>query len=308
MLLIELKAQRSSISTMHALNPYQNVQAYGGFDRSLSSTLMYRSQWAPISSNPRYLHFNVHLPVYFLNGGAGIIFEQEDLGVESNSSAKISYNFVYRGSFGILSAGASLGFTQKKLFQNDITTPDGEYGPGVITHNDPLLSEGDAIGSRLTYGLSALWQYDKLTAALQIDDFFKPAIKIGDLNYDGRAIYTLTADYQYVLTQEVGIRPSAMLVSNLNQWQFQLSVLCNYGNIFGGLNLRGLNQNTFESLGVISGINFNNHYTIAYSYDLGLSSLKNSTEGSHELILKYNLNKIINTGLPPRIIYNPRDL
>lgn len=302
-----LNAQRSSISTMHALNPYQNIQAFGGFDRSLSSTLMYRSQWAPIASNPRYLHFNAHLPVYFLNGGAGIIIEQEDLGLESNSTAKISYNFVYRGNFGILSTGISAGLTQKRLFQNDIITPNGEYGP-TINHNDPILSNGTRAGVKTTYGISALWQYNKLTAGIQIDDFFAPAITIDGVNYDGRSVVSLMADYQYPLTEELTLRPSALMVTNLNLWQFHLSMICNYGNIFGGMNLRGLSQNTIESVGIITGIKFNKHYTIAYSYDLGISSLKNSSEGSHELILKYNLNKIINTGLPPRIIYNPRDL
>ena len=302
-----LKAQRSSISTMHTLNPYQNVQAFGGFDRSLSSTFMYRSQWAPIASNPRYLHLNAHLPVYFLNGGAGIIIEQEDLGVESNSSAKISYNFVYRGNWGIISSGISIGMTQKSLFQDDITTPIGEYGPG-INHNDPILSNGVGAGLKTTYGISVLWQYNKLTAGLQIDDFFAPEVKIDGVSYDGGSVLTLMADYQYSLTEDLTLRPSALVLTNLNLWQFHLSAICNYGNIFGGINLRGFSKNTIESVGIITGIKFNKHYTIAYSYDLGISSLKNSSEGSHELILKYNLNKIINTGLPPRIIYNPRDL
>jgi len=300
--------QRASLSTMHMLNPYQNIQAYAGFDRSLSSTLMYRSQWAPIASNPRYLHFNVHLPVYFLNGGAGIILEQEDLGLESNSTVKLSYNLVYSTQYGMFSGGLSLGFTQKRLFGDEILTPEGEYEPGVINHNDPILGQGIGSASRPTWALSGLWRLNNLTAGLQIDDFFAPAYQLDDINYNGRAVFTLQANYNYRLTDEVGLSPSAMIISNLNLWQINVGVSCNYGNIFGGINMRGFTTNTVESLGIISGIKFNKHYTLAYSYDLGLSSLKNSTEGSHEIILKYNLNKIINTGLPPRIIYNPRDL
>lgn len=303
-----LSGQRSSISTMHMLNPYQNVQAYGGFDRSLSSTMMYRSQWAPIASNPRYLHFNVHLPVYFLNGGAGVILEQESLGVESNSTAKLSYNIVFSGSFGLISGGISAGITQKSLFSDDIITPTGEYGPGVINHNDPIFGNGQSSAFRPTYGLSAVWKLNNLTTGIQIDDFFAPAFQFDGVRYDGRAITSLIADYQYQLTDEITLQPSALVLTNLNLWQFHVGVLCNYGNIFGGINMRGFSQNTIESVGILTGIRFNKHYTIAYSYDLGVSALKNSSEGSHELVLKYNLNKIINTGLPPRIIYNPRDL
>ena len=300
--------QRSSISTMHMLNPYQQVQAYGGFDRSLSATMMYRSQWAPIASNPRYFHFNMHLPVYILNGGAGIILEQEDLGLESNSTAKISYNLVYSTQLGMFSGGISLGYTQKRLFGDDILTPQGSYEPGNINHNDPILGLGTGNAARPTWSVSGLWRNNNLTAGLQIDDFFAPAYQLDNASYNGRTIFSLIADYSYTLRDDVSLRPSVLMVTNLNLWQINLGVSCNYGNIFGGLNLRGFTQNTVESLGIISGIKFNKHYTLAYSYDLGLSSLKNSTEGSHEIIFKYNLNRIINTGLPPRIIYNPRDL
>ena len=300
--------QRSSISTMHMLNPYQQVQAFGGYDRSLSATMLYRSQWAPIASNPRYFHFNMHLPVYFLKGGAGIILEQDDLGLESNSTFKLSYNLVFSNQMGVFSGGLSLGFTQKRLFGDDYLTPEGEYATGVFNHNDPVLGQGIASAVRPTWAVSGMWQTNNLTAGIQIDDFFAPDYKLDQINYNGRPIFTLLADYQYPLTDEISLRPSLMMVTNLNLWQFNVGVSCNYGNIFGGLNMRGFTQNTIESLGIISGIKFNKHYTLAYSYDLGISSLKNSTEGSHEIILKYNLNKIINTGLPPRIIYNPRDL
>ncbi len=301
-------SQRSAVSTMHMLNPYQQIQAYGGFDRSLSSTLMYRSQWTPVVGNPRYLNFNMHLPVYFLNGGAGIILEQEDLGLESNSTVKLSYNLVYSTQAGLFSGGVSLGFTQKRLFQDDILTPQGVYEPGVLNHNDPILGLGVGSASRPTWSISGLWRKNNLTAGIQIDDFLAPSFPFDDITYEGKGIITLQADYRYLLADGVYLRPSAMIVSNLDLWQVNVGLSCNYGNIFGGINMRGFSSNTVESLGIISGISFNKHYTLAYSFDLGLSSLRNSTEGSHEIILKYNLNKIINTGLPPRIIYNPRDL
>lgn len=294
---------------MHVLNPYQNVQAFAGFDRSLSSTLMYRSQWTPVTGGPKYLHLNMHLPIYFLNGGAGILFEQEELGIETNRSLKLSYNIVFQTSLGIISGGASLGFEQKSLGGDEIITPTGIYEPGGgIIHNDPLLPNTTINGVRPTWALSVLWQYENLTTGLQLDDFFNSGVNFGNVNYESTKVITLISDYQYKIDENITIRPNMMMVTNLKNLQLNLGMLCNYGNIFGGINLRGWGTNSIESLGIISGIQFNKHYTLAYSYDLGLSSLKSQTEGSHEVIFKYNLNKIINTGLPPRIIYNPRDL
>ena len=55
-------------------------------------------------------------------------------------------------------------------------------------------------------------------------------------------------------------------------------------------------------------LTFNEHYTLSYAYDIGLSALRGSHEGTHEILLNYNLNKLIGAGLPPKIIYNPRFL
>jgi hypothetical protein len=39
-----------------------------------------------------------------------------------------------------------------------------------------------------------------------------------------------------------------------------------------------------------------------------MSGLQEVTDGSHEVMLNFNLNKPIGKGKPPKIIYNPRFL
>ena len=52
----------------------------------------------------------------------------------------------------------------------------------------------------------------------------------------------------------------------------------------------------------------NENVMIAYSYDVPLSALSTVNTGSHEIMINYNLNKVIGNPLPARIIYNPRFL
>ena len=80
------------------------------------------------------------------------------------------------------------------------------------------------------------------------------------------------------------------------------------GNIFGGISLRGYNSTSIDAMAFIIGIQLDKHYTLSYSYDLGLSGLRRAHEGTHEILLNYNLRKMIGTGQPPKIIYNPRYL
>jgi len=300
--------QRSSVTSMHMLNPYQNIQAYGGFDRSLSATMMYRSQWTPIQNNPKYFHLNAHLPVYLFDGAMGVMFENEELGLESNNLVKLSYNMVFNTNIGYFSAGLSAGFNQKRLNLGEAITPEGIYSEPVPQHNEPLFGNESYSSVAPVWSLSFLFKNEFLTGGLQLDNLYSFSHRYREFEYDASPKFTLFGEYNYSLSTEIKLLPSLMLVTNGKLLQVNLGLLVNYGNIFGGINVRGYSTNSFESVGILSGIRFNNHYTIAYSYDLGLTSLKNSTEGSHEIILKYNLNKILNTGLPPRIIYNPRDL
>ena len=47
---------------------------------------------------------------------------------------------------------------------------------------------------------------------------------------------------------------------------------------------------------------------IGYAYDYTTSNFGQFNSGSHEIMINYNLNKVIGNPLPARIIYNPRFL
>ncbi|NJO86582.1 MAG: type IX secretion system membrane protein PorP/SprF [Lewinella sp.] len=77
-------------------------------------------------------------------------------------------------------------------------------------------------------------------------------------------------------------------------------------NIFLGASFRGYNDSTTDAVVLLGGLNVSSQITLAYGYDLSLSPLRNVQNGSHEVVLKYNLGKSIGAGLPPPIIFNPR--
>jgi len=56
----------------------------------------------------------------------------------------------------------------------------------------------------------------------------------------------------------------------------------------------------------MGGLRISERMHLYYGYDLSLSALRGATEGSHELMLRYNLNKVIGAGLAPPVIFSPR--
>ena len=57
---------------------------------------------------------------------------------------------------------------------------------------------------------------------------------------------------------------------------------------------------------ILAGIKLNEKITLAYSYDLTLSTLREVSDGSHEILINYNLGKPVGKGKMPPVIYNPR--
>ena len=85
------------------------------------------------------------------------------------------------------------------------------------------------------------------------------------------------------------------------------SVLFNYlDNIFLGASFRGYTKNAQDALIGMVGIKLSQQIKVAYAYDYTLSNLNVASQGSHEIVLQYNLGKPIGKGKLPPIIYNPR--
>lgn len=300
--------QQHALSTMHMLTPYKYNNAFAGFEKTLKATLIYRNQWSPIENSPSYLHVNTHLPVYILNGGMGMSFESENFGVEQNNRFSLSYNMIHRIAGGTLSGGASLGAAQKKINGGEILTPDGEYDSQTINHADPILPNTTISNWTGTWSINGLFAKDAYKVGIQFNNLFGFKHNFSDLTYRITPEIVVIADYLIELSPETNLIPSILATTNNKNLQINVGALVEYGNIFGGLNLRGYSSTSFESIGITTGVKFSNHYLIAYSFDLGLNALRKSSEGSHEIILSYNLNRQINTGLPPKVIYNPRNL
>jgi hypothetical protein len=115
--------------------------------------------------------------------------------------------------------------------------------------------------------------------------------------------------YNYFYNESISFHPGIFVKSDLIQTQIDFSARVDYnGNIFGGVSLRGYGKNSFDAAVLFAGMKLNDNLSVAYAYDIGLSALNQIHRGSHEIVLNFNLNKVIGDGLLPKIIYNPRFL
>ncbi len=296
--------------TMTMLDKYRFNPAYGGMDASLIVTGSLKSQWEAFPGQPKFQQINAHLPLYIANGGAGFKFYHDELGAEQTLGVQASYNYVMDTDFGLFSFGLSAGILQKKIDGSKLRTPDGIYEGNTIVHNDPILSSTKGSGIGPTASLGIYFANDYIEVGLAMDQALGNIITANnaeETSFQLKRTVNVFAEYSYVLTDDIVLYPALFAKTDLIQTQIDLMVRGEYQDLyFGGVVFRGYNATTIDALAMFIGTRISSNLKVAYAYDITLSGLSNFNDGTHELMVQYDLNKQVGIGRPEKIIYNPR--
>ncbi len=300
--------QQQNQYSQFALNKYVFNPAFAGLDFSVSANLMYRNQWDEIGSNPTDLSLNAHLPFYLWSGAIGGIVERQSFGVLNQTSLSGSYNYVSSLQNGLLSIGGRIGMSQLTVDGSRIITPEGDY-TGIFSHNDPILLENQDRGIGLKWDFGAYFYNKTIETGVAISHLPQNSISLERTSFRKTTHINAFFQYNFKILENIDLLQSILLKSDFNQIQTDISSLIKInGNIFGGINVRGYSSRSLDAMAIIAGMKLGDHYTISYSYDVGLSGLRRAHEGTHEVLLNYNLRKILGSGELPKVIYNPRYL
>ncbi len=307
-------AQQAIQFSQYMLNPYQFNVAQAGLENSLIATLAIRKQWLNLNNSPSSQNLTLHLPFYFLKGGIGLSVENDDIGVTNNSRITASYNFIYPISEKtFLSLGVGGGFSQHRVDGSAFRTSDGNYEPSAFDHKDPILSTSNQSAVSPTFQAGLVLQVENLKIGLSginlLENSFELESIDGNIQFFQRRQFFANLVYDYSVNSVLSLLPSILFKTDLIEQQIDYSVLATIDDkyILGG-SYRGFESKSQDAIAILVGIKFNEHITLSYSYDLGLSNLKTVHTGSHEILVKYDLNKKIGGGKLPNIIYNPRFL
>ena len=308
-----LAAQQTPQYSLYMLNRFELNPAYAGLDDALSLTGALRRQWVGLEGAPASQIGSAHLPVYLTGGGFGVQFSNETLGPLTSTLFTGAYNFqLPLGRSALLSLGVGGGILQQRLDGTALRTPEGTYPNepgGIFSHEDPFLSELAQNGNTPVFNAGAYLKTESLEVGVSSTQNLEPRFAAGPTELQLVRTYSAHVFYQWDLTRTLALRPSAVVRSDARQTQLEFSALFEYNeNIFGGASFRGYTQSSRDAVVIIAGLRLNEQTTLAYAYDLTLSSLQQVASGSHEIMIGYRLAQPIGKGRPPKIIYNPRQL
>ncbi len=230
--------------------------------------------------------FSINSPLRVGNGksGIGISIVDDKIGWFTNQSAHLQYAYKRNLGDGVFSIGSelgfvSLGFSGDSVAQNNITS---EY---YSFTGDEAIPQTNVIGLSLDVGFG-LWYNTKLWyAGVSYLHTNRPTVKWG-LNSEFQQISSLylTGGYNFYFDNKYSFKPTMLVKSDFNSWQFDLSSRLEYDNKFwGGITIRPL-----STIVLFAGLNINAGLSIGYSFDLSTSKLITTNFGSHEFVLSYS--------------------
>lgn len=296
--------------SLYAQERYGFNPAFGGMERSLAASLLYRTQWEGLEGNPKTRMMNVHMPFYLWQGALGFQLYNETLGAESATAFMLSYNYIYESNVGLISTGIRAGFYQKSLDGTKLRTPDGSYAGGIIDHQDINLPNGFVSGVSPVLEGGVYFAGDYFEAGLSMTGFFPLGVTLGnDIQYNPKPVFHFFGEYFLESFNDIALYPTIYVKTDIAQVQGEVSLRADWQNtVAASLGYRGFGANSLDAIILSGGVRISPKFFLHYAYDIGLSSLQTAHEGTHEILLTYNLGKRIGAGLPPRVIYNPRNL
>jgi type IX secretion system PorP/SprF family membrane protein len=286
---LEVCSQQDSQYTQYIYNTMSVNSAYTGQRDVLSYSGLYRTQWVGIDGAPKTLTFGIHSPLKNENLGMGISIVSDQLGpiredyINLNFSYTIRLNRSTELSFGLKGGlhNLSSDFSRGNSFQNT----DLAFNENISLFS-PTIGAGLYLHSTRGYlGLSAP---NFLTTEHYND--YKESLASERLHL------FLIGGYVFNIDNDIKLKP-AFLIKAVSGAPLiaDLSINAMFNNRF----VFGLAYRWDDSLSGLTGLQVNKTLFIGYAYDYNTSIGNKYTGGTHEVMLRFELQQI-NKILSPR--------
>ena len=274
---VSTQAQQMPQFTQYMYNTIAINPAYAGNRDALTVVGLHRSQWTGVDGGPETQTLSIHSPLRNEKVGLGLSVINDKLGYENQTLVYGDFSYTINvADATTLSFGLKGGMSYYNLDENLL----GEV-------NDPFL-EGDTfnrwtpnIGAGLF--LSSQKWYMGLSA---------PRLLNNDNNEKSEFValeqvhYYLTGGYVFDLSDQWKLRPTAL--AKLTDGA-PLSVDVSAAAIYNETVYLGATYRIDDAVGAFVDFQIFNNFRVGYAYEYTLSDLEQYSNGSHEILLIYEL-------------------
>ena len=282
---MSVMGQHSLITSQYLQNALPLNPAVAGNVDALAATLAYRNEWINMPGAPVSMVFSGHSPLKNQRLAMGLNVWQDSYGPAVSRVAKGIIATRHRLSQGHLSVALSIGFRNQNVNYEDLV---------ILDENDQILNRPGLNSTHLESGFGILYEHPRFFMGISVPNIGRqPGSNLLLSNSEHTAntwkdlpMYS-TFGYRAKLNDDLSIRAIYMGTFTADRYvKMDLTALARYKELIEiGMGVR-------TDKGLISTFRFwiNQQFSIAYSYDMWMTSITHNNGGSHEWILRYSLN------------------
>jgi len=288
----KMNAQQDPMFTQYMFNTLSINPAYAGSADRLSAVALHRSQWVNFEGAPKTQTITVHSPLKKENISIGGSIVNDSYGPVKQTGFYLDASYrIFMGNkrlaFG-LKAGTNL-FSANLLDLNPLMENDNTFSANISSKALPNFGFGAMFYSKRFYvGASA----PKLLANKLID---------GDLpdflNNQEKQHMFLIAGAVFDISYYTKFKPT-ILVKAVNGAPLGAEFTAQF--LFFEKFWAGAMYRWEDAAGILLQYEINNKFKIGYAYDYTLSDIRKYSDGSHEIMLGFDLIRGYGGDVSPR--------
>lgn len=277
-----VSAQQDPQYTQYMYNTMTVNAAYAGSTGSLEAILLHRSQWVGIDGAPETQAFAIHTPMSNERVGLGLSVVNDKLGpsnelfVDGNFSYAIPLGYDKKLAFGLKGGARMLNVDWSKgIYRNPI---------------DPLLNENISNNFKPSLGAGIYYYSDKWYFGASVPNFIRNDYYDDTdeaINRD-RFHYFFIGGYVFDLSENLKFKP-AFLVKAVSGSPLSTDVSANF--LIHDKFTAGASYRWDDSVSALAGFQVTNSFFIGYAFDYTVTDLNKYNDGSHEIILRFQMQK-----------------
>lgn len=275
-----VKAQQNPEYTQYMYNTITVNPGYTGSTGALEANLLLRKQWVNLPGSPQTGTFGIHAPMRNQKIGLGLNIISDQLGPSSeqfltgNVSYTIDTSYKTKLAFG-LKAGArmlNIDWTKGRFYDNDDVLLQNKIDNRIM----PLLGAG-------LYLYSDNWYLGLAVPNFMRYDYYND---IKESVVSDQMHYYLMGGYVFNISDNLKFKPS-LLVKAVNGAPLTGDISANF--LLQEKLTLGASYRWDDSVSALVGFQISKSFFAGYAFDYTVTKLNKYNDGTHEIILRYQL-------------------
>lgn len=283
LLSMKTNAQQDPQYTQYMYNTMSVNAAYAGQRDVLSATALYRTQWVGIDGAPKTVTFGIHSPLRNERLGLGLNIVSDQLGPAEETSIDVNFSYT-------IPVNATGDLELSFGIKGGLHLLDTDWSKGLFQNPDRLFNENINLISP-TLGAALYLHSDRWYLGLSVPNMFTTE------HYDDfqesiateRLHYFFIGGYVFDLSASTKLKP-AFLVKGVSGAPLIADLSVNA--LFNDKFTLGLAYRWDDSVSGLLGFQITPGLFAGYAYDATTTALNNYNSGTHEIMLRFELQQI----------------